>query len=206
MTAQGVDDLGALADQQIARPEDHGRGLLRLALHGDEPHGRALGGLADRLGIGHVVLLPLDERLHVGRRDQPHLVAELADRASPVVRARAGLHGDKAAGLTAKKVSTCSRRSFLRNTTAPDALAPCAWNTCLARSRPMVLTSSTDASLRWSSTPPLWHVDAVGGRPPHHWKTLTFIAALRSDRVDAPWVIDGPINGELFTLYVEKVA
>lgn len=41
---------------------------------------------------------------------------------------------------------------------------------------------------------------------PHgHWKTLTFIAALRADRVDAPWVIDGPINGELFTLYVEKV-
>jgi transposase len=41
---------------------------------------------------------------------------------------------------------------------------------------------------------------------PHgHWKTLTFIAALRLDRVEAPWVIDGPINGELFTLYVEKI-
>lgn len=26
-----------------------------------------------------------------------------------------------------------------------------------------------------------------------------------ADRVDAPLVIDGPINGELFTLYVEKV-
>jgi len=41
---------------------------------------------------------------------------------------------------------------------------------------------------------------------PHgHWKTLTFIAALRCDRIDAPWVIDGPINGELFSLYVKKV-
>jgi len=38
-----------------------------------------------------------------------------------------------------------------------------------------------------------------------HWKTQTFIAALRHDRIDAPWVIDGPINGELFLLYVEKV-
>jgi transposase len=38
-----------------------------------------------------------------------------------------------------------------------------------------------------------------------HWKTSTFIAALRHDRISAPWVIDGPINGELFTLYVEKV-
>jgi transposase len=41
---------------------------------------------------------------------------------------------------------------------------------------------------------------------PHgHWKTLTFIAALRHDRIDAPWGIDGPINGETFLLYVEKI-
>jgi transposase len=40
---------------------------------------------------------------------------------------------------------------------------------------------------------------------PHgHWKTLTFIAALRHDRIDAPCVIDGPINGNLFTAYVEQ--
>jgi transposase len=38
-----------------------------------------------------------------------------------------------------------------------------------------------------------------------HWKTLTFIAALRHDRIDAPLVIDGPINGEMFRLYVEQV-
>jgi transposase len=37
------------------------------------------------------------------------------------------------------------------------------------------------------------------------WKTMTFLAALRHDRIDAPWVVDGPINGELFRLYVEKV-
>ena len=41
--------------------------------------------------------------------------------------------------------------------------------------------------------------------PYGHWKTLTFIAALRCDRIDAPWVIDGPINGELFVAYIEKV-
>ena len=29
---------------------------------------------------------------------------------------------------------------------------------------------------------------------------MTFIAALRHDRVEAPWVIDGPINGESFRL------
>ena len=40
---------------------------------------------------------------------------------------------------------------------------------------------------------------------PHgHWRTLTFLAALRCDRIDAPCVIDGPINGQSFTAYVEQ--
>ena len=34
---------------------------------------------------------------------------------------------------------------------------------------------------------------------------MTFLAALRHDRIDAPWVIDGPINGELFHLYITEV-
>ena len=41
--------------------------------------------------------------------------------------------------------------------------------------------------------------------PRGHWKTLTFVAALRHDRIEAPWVLDGPINGECFKTYVEKV-
>jgi transposase len=41
---------------------------------------------------------------------------------------------------------------------------------------------------------------------PHgHWQTLTFLAALRCDRIDAPCVIDGPINGESFRAYVEQI-
>ena len=46
----------------------------------------------------------------------------------------------------------------------------------------------------------------IKAKVPHgHWKTMTFLAALRHDRVDAPWLIDGPINGERFRLYVDKV-
>jgi transposase len=36
-------------------------------------------------------------------------------------------------------------------------------------------------------------------------RTLTFLAALRSDRLDAPCVIDGPINGQSFLAYVEQI-
>jgi transposase len=43
------------------------------------------------------------------------------------------------------------------------------------------------------------------GKTPHgHWRTMTFIAALRSDRIDAPYVLDTPINGQLFTAWVEQ--
>jgi transposase len=41
---------------------------------------------------------------------------------------------------------------------------------------------------------------------PHgRWKTMTFLAALRHDRIEAPWFLEGPIDGESFRTYVEKV-
>ena len=43
-------------------------------------------------------------------------------------------------------------------------------------------------------------------KTPHgHWNTTTFLAALRHDQIEAPWLLDGPINGELFLTYVERV-
>jgi len=38
-----------------------------------------------------------------------------------------------------------------------------------------------------------------------HWNTMTFVAALRHDRIVAPWLLDGPMNGERFRVYVEQV-
>jgi transposase len=38
-----------------------------------------------------------------------------------------------------------------------------------------------------------------------HWNTMTFVAALRHDRIVAPWLLDGPLNGERFRVYVEQV-
>jgi transposase len=40
--------------------------------------------------------------------------------------------------------------------------------------------------------------------PQGRWRTLTFLAALRCDRIVAPCVIDGPINGTSFRAYVEQ--
>ena len=40
------------------------------------------------------------------------------------------------------------------------------------------------------------------GQPHGHWKTLSFLAGLRHDRIVAPCVIDGPIHGVSFTAWV----
>jgi transposase len=44
----------------------------------------------------------------------------------------------------------------------------------------------------------------IASVPYGHWKTLTFIAGLRHDKIIAPCVIDGPINGAIFTAWVEQ--
>lgn len=40
--------------------------------------------------------------------------------------------------------------------------------------------------------------------PYGHWRTMTFIAALRHDRIEAPCVLDQPINAMTFLAWVEQ--
>jgi transposase len=44
----------------------------------------------------------------------------------------------------------------------------------------------------------------VGAVPHGHWKTTTFVAALRAGGLSCPLVIDGAVNGDLFVAYVEQ--
>ena len=41
---------------------------------------------------------------------------------------------------------------------------------------------------------------------PHgHWQSSTFIAALRQERIAAPFLIEGPVDAEVFTAYLQHV-
>jgi transposase len=40
--------------------------------------------------------------------------------------------------------------------------------------------------------------------PQGHWKTTTFVAALRADGLTAPVVVDGAMTGDLFVAYVRQ--
>jgi len=44
----------------------------------------------------------------------------------------------------------------------------------------------------------------IGSVPHGHWKTSTFLAGLRHDRIVAPLVMDGALNGRSFCAYVEQ--
>jgi len=40
---------------------------------------------------------------------------------------------------------------------------------------------------------------------PHgHWKITTFVVALRHNAITAPFVIDEPMNGEIFRVYLDR--
>jgi hypothetical protein len=52
--------------------------------------------LADRLGVGSVVLLPLDVGLHVGGRHQPYGMADRLELARPMMRRCAGFNTNEA--------------------------------------------------------------------------------------------------------------
>lgn len=63
--------------------------------------------------------------------------------------------------------------------------------------------ASTNMTRRYGRAP-------VGERlvcpvPHGHWKTTTLVAALRLGGLEAPLVIDGAVNGDLFVAYVEQV-
>jgi len=45
----------------------------------------------------------------------------------------------------------------------------------------------------------------VAKAPHGHWKTTTFLAALRTSGLTAPLVIDGAVNGDVFLAYVRQV-
>jgi hypothetical protein len=112
-----------LPHQQIAASEHHRCRLLLLCFYRHEPHARTLSRLADRFGIGGIVLLALHERLDVSRRDQPHLVAKLDQlpRAPPHASST-----KRQGGCEAKNGNSLARLIFFLSTAWPDASTQCA--------------------------------------------------------------------------------
>jgi hypothetical protein len=103
MPAQSVHQTHTLAHQPLpATVQQHGSLLVgRLDRH--KSRGRSPNRLANRFRIGGVGLVAFDVRLHVLRRHQPHLVANRAQLASPVMRRRTRFQPDHTPGNAAEE-------------------------------------------------------------------------------------------------------
>ena len=44
----------------------------------------------------------------------------------------------------------------------------------------------------------------IGRVPQGHWKSITFVAGLRHDKMVAPFVVDGPMTRATFLAYLEQ--
>jgi hypothetical protein len=71
----------------------------------------------------------------------------------------------------------------------------------------LVFLDETWASTNMTPTrgPSLIGKRCLGRAPYGHWKTTTFVCALRTTGLVAPLVLDGPINGLAFRAWVEQM-
>ena len=131
------------------------------------------------------------------------LVAELAERGLKVDY-RSVWEFVRAEKLSFKKSVVAGERD------RPDiARRRAQWTKYQSRVEPERLVLIDETWTRTDMVAPRGWAPRGRGLPakvPHgRWKTLTFLAALRDDRIDAPWFVEGPIDGESFRTYIEKV-
>src|SRR6185369_3583426 len=101
-------------------------------------------------------------------------------------------HGDS----LANHVTTVPRRKLRRTTTSPHRLTPCTWNTRFARSRPIVLISSMDGSLKLDNyAAQLWHIDAVRGPSTPSSLGMTALVGRSSISPIQPTPVNNPFRG-----------
>src|SRR5262245_27729938 len=166
MPAQSVHQTRTLAHQPLPATVQQHSSLLVSRLDRHKAHRRAPNRLADRFGIGGIVLVALDVRLHVLRRHQPYLMAKRAQLPPPVVRCRACLQANQTG-----RQSTEERQ----NVRTPKLLAQNRRSLCID---PMHLKNmlrqvqSDRSNLAHGWLPSLSQQFGTqmpqGGHPPHH--------------------------------------
>src|SRR4029077_15130139 len=170
-TADHVDQLRTLLDQQIARPVHRQCRLLLRRLDRHEPHRRPGYRFANRFRIGSVGLPALHIRFYVSRRHQPHLMTELDKLARPMMRGAARLDADQAWRQLGKKWQHLRAPKRLAN----HSLAGCINAVDLKNALGQVEADRGNLHSGWlpfarerlmAFTP--WHLDAVSGSHPPH--------------------------------------
>lgn len=95
--------LGTLMHKALACAKQNDSRSLLFCFGFNKTHFRALCRDDNSLSVCCVILLALDERLYILRRDQFYLMAHLAQCLSPMMSAAAGLHNDNRRFLSLHK-------------------------------------------------------------------------------------------------------
>src|SRR4051794_30220622 len=180
--AQGVDALRPLPHQQVAGPEHNSVRLLCLVLHRHKAHPRPLRRFADRLSIRHVILLPLDEGLHVSGGDQPHRVAQLAKLPRPVVRPPTSLQRHKTGRLPREKLEHLGPHQALAEHHPAGRIGPVRLKYPLRNIKPYRASLAHGRLLWWLLNTTLAHRCRRGASTPSRWRRGTL-------RPWLPWLL-----------------
>src|SRR6478736_5198437 len=150
----------------------HQLALLLGRLNPYKTHGRASHRLTDCLRVGGIVLIALDVGLHILRRHQADLVAQLRQLTRPIVRRGTGLHADDARRQSFEERHNLAAAKLLSD---DDLLGPVnAVNLehvlgDIQTDRGNLHVDGSPDVIRLRRTT-LWHFDAGSGRrPPHQW-------------------------------------
>src|SRR5258708_19736282 len=136
MRPQCIDQLGALAHQQIACSMQHQLALLLGRLNPYETHGWAPHRLTDCLRVGGIVLIALDVGLHILRWHQTDLVAQLRQLTRPMMRRGTGLHADEARRQSFEESYNLAAPKFLPDDDLLACVNPVTLNPLLANIQP----------------------------------------------------------------------
>lgn len=89
---RGIYELGSLMNKALSGTKQCCERLLLFGLRRGKPHFWLSRCNDDRLRISGIILLPLDERAHILRRDQKNFMTELHKFTRPIMGATTGLH------------------------------------------------------------------------------------------------------------------
>lgn len=142
---------------------EHGPGLLIFRLRLDKSHLRALCRYDDHLGVSSIVFLPPHERSHLLRRDQPDLMAQLADLMAQEMSTPASFHRNDAGRQLAEERQHLIPSQLLAQHRPPGGVSPMRLKHILRKVDPDRGNLRHDRSPLWILADPPWHTDAVGG-------------------------------------------
>src|SRR5436309_1597704 len=146
------------------------RRLLLGRLDRHKPHRRARNRFANRFGIGGVVLVAFDVRLHILRRHQPHLMPKRAQLARPVMPRGTGFQPDQAGRNAAEERQHLSAPQSLPQNRPTRGINPVNLKNVLAQ----VQSDRRNLAHGWLPVPgdspehQLGTSMPQGGHPPHH--------------------------------------